>query len=251
MIIIILWIIVCTLIFIRFVYLLLYKERCCVWIQLCFEVMQLWNVSFNLRFVVIGASCTIAFTDREWLFIGESCSTLNNGVSVFLFKFENDCVMFFFSERGFLHLMLPRLLSFKARTVKPVHPTGHYTVSGTVVFGAILVSGSQGISVSVVTSPWVGWLRSKLWFLGGVRSCTVLQFVHTGSGGPLILLFCGFQCLFPSGKASGVRNWPLAFCADSNACYSATLYSKYFVAVRLSNLVPVAAAPLTLFRLGK
>jgi hypothetical protein len=105
--------------------------------------------------------------------------------------------------------------------------------------------------VGVVTSPCVGWLRSRVWFLGGVKSCTVLQIVHTGSGGPLIPLFCGFQCLFPGDKASGVWTWPRVFCTHFNACYCTSLYSKYFVAVRLSNVAPAAAAPLTLVRLER
>lgn len=164
-----------------------------------------------------------------------------------------------FSLEGvFLHIMLPLLLSFKACTIKPAHPKGHYTVWGTVVFDAIIVNGSRDISVSAVTSPWVGWLRSKVWFLRRVKSCTVLQIVHTVSGGPLILHPCGFQCLFPSGKASGIWNWPLAFCTSFNARHSSSLSFKYFllslkktVPFRLSDVVPVAAAPLTLVRLER
>lgn len=52
------------------------------------DTVMFWNNATVKSFkfsVIIGTSCTIAFTDSEWLFVGESCSTLNTSVTVFFF----------------------------------------------------------------------------------------------------------------------------------------------------------------------
>jgi hypothetical protein len=185
--------------FITVVYLLLlYKERCCIWVQWCSKIMQLSICVIQLMFCCNWHFQYNCIHCKKWLFVGKSCSVLNISVSVFFLNFENLCVLCFL-QKGFLHFMLPCLLSFKAYTVKPAHPKGHFTVSDTILFITGPVDRSQGISVTIVTKPWAGWLWGKVWFLGGGK-----RFYSSGKcpdwlWGPPNLLFCGFQCLFPQG----------------------------------------------------